>query len=610
MTERVSRRLVALLSADISGYARLMGADEVGTVRMLTAYRALLGGLVAEHHGRIVDAPGDNVLAEFVSVVDAVECALRVQHALRARNAALPPARRMEFRIGINLGDVIVQGAQLYGDGVNIAARVQELAEPGGISLSGPAYDQVVDKLPCQFTAGSTHLVKNIARPLRVYGVIMEEPGSSSALPDLSRAGRSVRRARPAARRPSAAEARTASAAHLPSIAVLPYREYEAAEGQRYFAEGIVDDVVGALASLPDLFVISRNSTLSFRGGAPDVRAVGRKLGVRYVVSGSIRRTGREIRITDELCDTETREVLWTDHVDGSVDGLFTLQERLSERIVTTLAPHVRQAELRRALRKRPDNLDAYDFMLRGLDLLYRLRRDEFDQALTMLERAIELDPNYASPYALSAIWHSIAVGQGWSRDPAADHDEVTRLAAAAIDRDPFDARALALCGHTRALLFHDYDGAFALFDRALSASPNSLEAWVRSSPAFSYVGDGAEAKRRAEQALRLSPFDSHLFYTHTALALAAYTSDEFEAAVAWGRKAMSQNPRYTATLRILTASLAAAGRLEEARAVGRALLELAPGFRVQQFCRTYAYREASRREALAARFISAGLPE
>jgi len=613
-SERLPRRLSALLSADIEGYSRLMGADEVGTVRRLTAYRELVANLVRDHRGRVVDSPGDNVLAEFGSVVDAVECAVQIQLGLRARNAKLPLVRRMQFRIGINLGDVIVDGERLYGDGVNIAARLERLAHAGGICLSGTSFDQIVGKLPYRYEPLGEHTVKNIDRPVRVYRLVLEDrPGDQPAavLPSNRVPARGLpREAREASRRAAASLSRPASTRHLPSIAVLPFREYEVPDGQSYFADGIVEDVVGALASLPDLFVVSRNSTLGFRGGVVDLASVGRKLGVRYVVSGSVRRSGQRIRITDELCDTETRAVLWTDRVDGRVDDLFALQDRLSERIVTSIAPHVRQAEMRRALRKRPDSLDAYDFVLRGLDLLYRLEKDEFGRARDMFQRAIDLDPGYAAPYALSSIWHSIRVGQGWSDDPPRDYDAIARLANAAIDRDPFDARALALCGHVRALRLHDFDGAFSLFDRAVSASPNSIDAWVRSSPAYSYVGDGTEARRRAEHALTLSPFDPHLFYIHTAIALARYTMGEFEEAAAWGRRAMAQNPRFTPALRILTASLAAAGRIEEAKPVGRALLEIEPAFRVELFCRSYAYRERHRLESLARHLRAAGLPD
>jgi adenylate cyclase len=610
------RRLAGILSADAQGYSRLMGEDEVGTVRTLTSHRAAMRNVISRLRGRVVDSPGDNLLAEFASVADAVECAVDIQRVLGERNAQLAEERRLKFRIGVNLGDVLVDDDRIYGDAINVAARLQSLAEAGGIAISGTAYDQVESKLPYRYEPLGEHSVKNIAKAVRVYRVVLERTPSPPPSVETSATarggpgkGQRERDAAQAAAR-GAGRSRHGPTAHRPSIAVLPFREYDVQAGGSYFADGIVEDIVGALASLPDLFVISRCSTLGFRGATADVRSVGRTLDVQYVLSGSVRRMAQRIRTGAELCDTETGAVLWTDSLDGTVDDLFALQDRLSERIVTTIAPHVRQAELRRALRKRPDSLDAYDFVLRGLDLMYRLRRDEFERAREMFQRAIDLDPAYATPYALSANWHSIRVGQGWSEDLIRDYQEVTRLGTAALERDPFDALALALCGHVRAFLFHDYEPAFALFDRALAASPNSSEAWLWSSPAFSYVGEGDEARRRAEQAIRLSPFDPHLFIRHTALALALYTSGDFENAATWGRKAMSQNPRYTAMLRILIVSLVAAGHIDEARSVANVLLEYEPTFRVESFCRTYAYKDPVRRETLATHLRSAGLPD
>jgi adenylate cyclase len=594
MTE--TRRLTAILAADAHGYTRLMGEDEVGTMRTLTAHRATMREVITRYRGRVVDAPGDNLLAEFASVVDAVDAAASIQRELTTRNRALPEGRRLQFRIGVNLGDVISDGDRIYGDSVNVAARLQALAAPGGIAISGTAYEHVESKLPYHYQPLGEQVVKNITRPVRVYRVVDEtqtsHPQHDAPRPDTPMAG-----------------PRHAVPFHQPSIAVLPFREYDARPEDSYFAEAIVDDIVGALASLPDLFVISRSSTLTFRGPAADVRTVGQQLGVQYVLSGSVRRAAEKIRTLTELCDTETGGIVWTDSVEGSVNDVFALQDRLSERIVTTIAPQVRQAELRRALRKRPESLDAYDFVLRGLHLLYRLRRDEFERAHEMFERAIELDPAYATPYALSALWYSIRVGQGWSDDLRADFETVNRLASAALERDPFDARALALCGHVKAFLFRDYDTALALFARGVAASPNSSTVWMWSSPTYSYIGDGSEAARRAEQALRLSPLDPHVFLNHTALALANYTRSDFEEAVAWGRKAIAGNPRYTAALRIFAASLTASGRLEEAQRVARMLLDSEPSFRVGAFCDAYPYKERSRREMLARHLQGAGLP-
>jgi adenylate cyclase len=596
------RRLAGIMSADAQGYSRLMGEDEVGTVRTLTSHRAAMRDVIMRHRGRVVDSPGDNLLAEFASVADAVECAVEIQRSLRERNSQLPERRRLEFRIGVNVGDVLVEDDRIYGDAVNIAARLQSLAEPGGIAISGTAYDQVETKLRYHYEPLGEHIVKNIAKPVRVYRLVPTEgPSDASDVPRRLR-----RETSPAPRLAS----RPAPRAHRPSIAVLPFREYDIQAGGSYFADGIVEDIVGALASLPDLFVISRCSTLGFRGPTADVRSVGRKLNVQYVLSGSVRRRAERIRTVAELCETEAGAVLWNDSLDGTVDDVFALQDRLSERIVTTIAPHVRQAELRRALRKRPDSMDAYDFVLRGLDLMYRLRRDEFERAREMFQRAIDLDPAYATPYALTANWYSIRVGQGWSEDLVRDFEEVTRLGTAALERDPFDARALALCGHVRAFLFRDYEPAFALFDRAIAASPNSSEAWLWSSPAYSYVGDGVEARRRAQEAIRLSPFDPHLFIRQSALALALYTTGDFEEAANWARRAMSENPRYTALLRIFIASLVGAGRVDEARTVAQLLLEQEPTFRVASFCRNYAYKDPARRDLLASHLRSAGLPD
>ena len=597
-----TRRLAGILSADAQGYSRLMGEDEIGTVRTLTAHRAAMREVITRLRGRVVDSPGDNLLAEFASVADAVVCAVEIQRTLRERNAPLAVARRLEFRIGVNLGDVIVEDDRIYGDAVNVAARLQSLAVAGGVSISGTAYDQVESKLPYRYEPLGEHSVKNIARPVRVYRVIADDLPATPVSPPRDHVETVPAR--------SAAQPRRVARLHRPSIAVVPFREYDVREDSSYFADGIVEDIVGALASLPDLFVISRGSTLGFRGPDSDVRAVGKDLGVQYVLSGSVRRRAERIRTVAELCETETGGVLWTDSVDGTVDDFFALQDRLSERVVTTIAPHVRQAELRRVLRKRPDSLDAYDFVLRGVDLLYRLRREEFGRAREMFERAIELDPAYATPYALMANWYSLRIGQGWSDDRAHDFGELNRHATEALERDPFDARALALCGHNRAFLFRDYEGAFALFDRGLAASPNSSDAWVWSSPAYSYVGNGAEARRRAEQAIRLSPFDPHLFIPHTALALALYTSGAYQEAATWGRKVIAQNPRYTAALRILAASLAASSQIEEARSVAQSLLSAEPTFRVERYCQSYAYKDPDRRETLARHFRAAGLPD
>ena len=394
-----------------------------------------------------------------------------------------------------------------------------------------------------------------------------------------------------------------------PSIAVVPFRVEGDDESKSYLGDGIVEDIVGALASLRELMVISRSSTIRYRDAPVDVRAVGRDLGVSYALSGSVRRAGPRMRVSVELAETAGGAVAWASHFDGVSDDLFALQDQIATRVVGTLAPQVREAELRRALRKRPESLEAYDCALRALAQIYQLNREDFGEARGWLEKAIALDPAYAMPYALLAVWYTIRFGQGWSSDPAADQAAVLRLATAAVARDSFDAMALALCGHSKSILRYEFEEAIALFDRAIEASPSSAVAWIRSSPTYSYIGDGAEAVRRVQEGLRLSPLDPHIFLPHSFLNLAYYTQGEFDEAARWGRRAREENPQYTANLRILAASLAAGGKIEEAHDVGRALLTADPKFQVRKFVAGYAIRDPDRQERLAQQLLMAGLP-
>ena len=393
-----------------------------------------------------------------------------------------------------------------------------------------------------------------------------------------------------------------------PSIAVLPFHVEDEDLSKSYFGEGMVEDIVGALASIRELLVISRSSTLRYRGPV-DVRVVGRAVGATYALSGSVRRLGTRMRVSVELAETSDGAVMWANRFDGGTGDLFALQDLIATRVAGTLVPQVREAELRRALRKHPDSLEAYDCMLRGMALLYRLDVEGFAEARTWLERAIALDPGYATPYGLLAIWHTIRVGQGWSQDPAGEQAEVLRLATDAIARDSYDAMALALCGHAKSIVRYEFDQAMALFDRALEASPSSAIAWLRSSPTYSYVGSYQEAIRRAEQGLQLSPLDPNVFLPHTALCLAYYLAGEHDEAARWGGKAREENPRYTANLRLLAATLAARGKSKEAQEVARELLAAEPGFQVGRFVDRYAIRDPKRRDLLAEHLRLAGLP-
>ncbi len=581
------RELAAILFADVAGYTRLMDLYEADThPRWMALFDEVIEPAIAAAEGRVVKHTGDGFLACFTSVVSAVQAGVAIQEEVHSREAGQPLEKQIALRMGLHSGDIVSEARDVFGAGVNLAARLQEAAEPGSLFISGTVYEQLGSNLQLPVSDQGFLRFKNIRRPVRVYKI--------------ETAPRQAAAAHPASPAPHT----------RPSIAVLPFAEFGAADDRSYFGDGIVEDITAALASLPDIFVISRASTLKYRRGPPDFQAIVEELGVRYVLWGSARRRGQRLRIAAELAEAETQTVIEDHRVEGDIGELFDLQDSLVESVVQKIIPNVRASELRRIRRKRPENFDAYDYMLRGLDLLYRLDQKEFELARQMFQQSISLDNDYAPPHAFTALWHAIRVGQGRSPDRGDDLAKTEEFAAAALRRDANDVWALALSGHLRALLFRDFDAAFDLCGRALQASPNSAFAWSRSSPVFSYVGDAAEARHRAEQALRLSPFDPHIFFTHCALGLAAYTEGDYTNAIVWGHRSLAANPAYTANLRFLAASLAAKGQIEEARWVSSSLLRLEPKFCVKQFIDSYAYRDQHFRERLARHLLLAGLPQ
>lgn len=574
------RHLAAIAALDVVGFSGMVEADELATIANWTGLRTgWIEPCVARWHGRVFKTMGDGLLAEFPSALDAVRCMVEIQTGLPEQ-----PNNGQAFRLrcGVHLGDVLPQGDDLLGDGVNIAARLQTVAEAGAIVLSGAVFDQVSGRLALPFRDLGPLELKNLRRKVPAYGLLGGKRADAGVEPHRDR---------------------------RPTIAVLPFAEHSLPGEDSHLGYGLVEDLTASLAALPDLFVVSHGSTQRYAAEQGDFAEIGRILGVRYLVTGTVRRAQRQLRIAAQLNSLEDRAVLWAQSIEGDVDDVFKLHDALCRRIATTVSPHLQEAELRRTWLKRPDSLDAYDLTLRGHQLIYRLDRAEFDLAIERFRRAIASDPGYALPYAYGALWHSIRVMQGWAREGEDNQGEVARLSHAAIERDPMNATALALGGHVRALLFRDLDGAMALHERAISASPSSAVAWVRSSPTYSYRGESAEARMRAEEGLRLSPLDPHIFFAHSTMALACYTEGDHETAVAFARRAMTENPRFVANLRVLAASLAAAGQGEEARAIGAALLRLQPNFRVGEFCRGYAYREKARLEALERHLRAAGLP-
>jgi adenylate cyclase len=391
---------------------------------------------------------------------------------------------------------------------------------------------------------------------------------------------------------------------------VLPLQNLGGDTADDYFADGVVEDIIASLAGLHELLVISRASTLIYRGAPPDPRQVGRTLGVRYVLMGSVRRSSGVIRVTTQLCDSQSGESLAGARMEFTPSNLFEAQDRIVERIVARIAPHVRAAELKRALRKRPENFTAYDCTLRALHLINGLDRANVMHAREFLERAMTIDPGFAMPVSLAARWHNILIGQGWSLDPRADAARGLELAAKAIDLDPQNAFALATYGHLRSYLFHDYDTALSYHHRALEAGPSNSVAWLLSSPTLSYLGRSEEAVRHAEHALRLSPFDPGLCFYHTALGLAHYSGGAYEEATRWATLAASENPTYSGNLRYLAAALVALGRRDEARDAAARMMQLEPGFRLSDYeCTRQPFRDPGTRAMHMTHLKEAGLP-
>ena len=587
--QRAERKLAAILAADMADYSRLMGADEEGTLARLKAIRQeLIDPKIAEHRGRIVKTTGDGMLIEFPSAVDAVRCAAEVQQRMAESGATTPEEQRVQFRVGINVGDVIIDGDDIYGDGVNIAARLEGIADPGSVCISEAAYQQVRDRLDYRFEEMGERTLKNIARPVRVYRIAIHgEPqreAKALALPD------------------------------KPSIAVLPFQNMSGDPEQEYFADGIVEEIITAFSRFRQLFVIARNSSFTYKGRAVDVKQVGRELGVRYVLEGSVRKAAGRARITGQLIDASTGAHLWADRLEGTLEDIFELQDRVTASVVGQIAPKLEQAEIERALRKRTDSLDAYDCFLRGLASLYRSQwsnREAMDEALRLFERAVALDPNFAAAYGCAAACYVQYKGNGWMIDPARLVAETERLAGRAADLGKDEADALANSGWALAFAAGDLDAGAALVDRALALNPNLALAWFLGGWMKTWLGEPETAISRHTHAMRLSPVDPRMAGMQQARAHAHFMAGHYDEASSWAATSLRTAPDLQPALRISAASNALAGHMELARkAVGR-LRDLNPELRVSNL---RAVLGPYRRPADLARYEDgmrkAGLPE
>ena len=453
------RRLAAIFAADVEGYSRLMGADEVATLDTLNARREILDGLIATHGGRIANTAGDSVLAEFGSAVDAVRCAMEAQGAFAKANSTLPKNRQINFRIGVHVGDVMVRAGDLFGDGVNIAARLQTLARAGGLCVSGVTYDQVRKILPLEFTDLGAQTVKNIEEPIRAYEVKAQGVEASSALGEAS----------------SLVDGKPLALPDKPSIAVLPFENMSGDPEQEYFADGMVEEIITALSRFKWLFVIARNSSFTFKGKAVDIKEVGRRLGVRYVLEGSVRKAAGKVRITGQLIDAITGAHIWADRFERDLTDIFALQDEVTVAVVSAIQPKLFQTEIAMAARRRPENLTAYDFFLRAMQQYYLTTREGLAEAIRLAHRAFELDPRFGFVAALAGVCHMQKVLYGYAVDPQFDRKEAVRLFRLALSVDDGDPDTLAWAAVVSAFMVGDSESEIEMADRAVALNPNSF---------------------------------------------------------------------------------------------------------------------------------------
>jgi len=583
---RMTRRLRAVLFIDMVESVRLIHEDPEATVgRWRDFMSAIRSDELPRFRGRLVKPLGDGLLAEFESAIDSVRCALAMQERMQRGNAGLPEQKRLQLRIGVNLSDVMADDIDLYGDGVNVAARLMAQGGPGDIIVSASVRDQLTDGMDAAIEDMGDLSLKGIERPVRAFRAL--PPG---AVPRLR-------------------VARSAHAAGRPTIAVLPFRNLSGDATRDFLGDLIAEDVIGDLSRQADLMVISRLSTTRFRDQLLDPQHVSEALGARYLLSGSLRTSGNRLRLMAELTEAGASHLTWSEQFEGYLNDIFELQDDLSKAIARRVVPTVRQIELQRVRAKNPEDLTPYECTLRAIDYFIGTSRSDLEQARALLEAAIRADSNYVTPYAWLAHLYVRRVGQGWTENRAEDAAQASRLAVAALKNGENDPLALTVSGLVAAYLNKDLEGAINLYNRALTINPSAASAWVWSTSAYAWLGDGEEAVRRSTRAIEVSPFDPQM-YTFTSIAGTAHAvAGQYDKAIEMCRRSLRQNRMFASTHRILTVSLALTGQMEEARAAAADLLRLEPNLTVAHFKERYPGSASPQAARFAEALKSAGVP-
>ena len=592
---REQRKLAAIIAADVVGYSRLMGRDESGTLARLRKNRSEhLDPVLTKYGGRLVKLTGDGALIEFASAVDALSAAIEFQQAMAEVNHDQPADAALVFRMGLHLGDLIVDGDDLYGDGVNVAARLEGEAPAGGIVISRTVHEAVAGRLKATFDDLGSLVLKNIERPIQTFSVKWEP---SDWQP------------------PVTSEVTVSSPASLPlpdkpSIAVLPFQNMSGDPEQEYFADGVVEDIITALSRAKSLFVIARNSSFSYKGKSPDIRQVGRELGVRYVLEGSVRKAGNRVRITGQLIDATSGSHVWADRFESNLGDIFELQDNVTSSVVGAIAPSLELAEISRA-RQKIGSLVAYDYYLRSLAAFYRFTRTDHEEALCLLQKAIELDPEFALAHAIKGHWHhGVRKSSGWDENQAQEKVEAERLAQRALELDRSDPRVLANVGVTLWWGLGRYEEGASFIDQALEIDPNYALAWSFGGGVRLALGRFDEAIKYCERALRLSPLDPRAFTAASVMASAHFLSGRYDEAVSWAAKALRQHRGYPPALQTIVASHAMAGRVDAAKEACALYLRLHPTARMSTIRDRMMYARNEDMEKYAIGFRLAGMRE
>jgi adenylate cyclase len=585
VSKNVQRRLAAILVADVVGYTRLMGEDEAGTLAALKAHRAeFIEPKIAEHKGRLIKLMGDGALVEFASVIDALTCAAEVQSGMAERNQKAADGPRIIFRIGVNLGDVIVEGDDLYGDGVNVAARLEGMAEPGGICISAKVYDEVKNKLTLAYVDLGEQKVKNVADPIRVYLILPE---------------------RPAAERKSGAD-EIPALADKPSIAVLPFDNMSGDPEQEFFVDGITEDIITTLSKIPDLFVIARNSTFTYKGTAIDVKQVAEELGVRYLVEGSVRKAGMRVRITAQLIDATTGNHRWAERYDRDLSDIFALQDEMAREIVTAVDVELTEGEQIRVWREGAGDPVAYEHFSRGRDYFSRSTRKALDQARVELEKALALNPQFAAAHAYLGWTHAVAAWWRLSEDVDASRQAAREAADRALSLDEAQPDALVVKAYLH-ILTGEYEQALDAAERAASQNPNNADVHNVLAIVRNYSGDPEEALVASRHALRLSP---RMSYNLLELGHAFCLLERYDEAIAPLRQLLADRPYWQSARALIVVALVGLDSIEEARKQAEEMLKISPGFSLNSWAEMHPYKNSADRKCYLDGLRRAGLPE